>query len=251
VRVLGAASTVEALRALTIPTGGGRYVRWRRSPTSAAARGEQRSFARLDGMPVVGFQVAKTKAASDIAVEDRVEERSSSSRRRTPTSGSRRSSRRRRHPQQLPRHHPRAARGHGAGRPGGVRLPAELAGDGDHRHGHAAGPDPDLRLHGDAGFSLNVITLLALTLVIGILVDDAIVEIENIEKRIERGQTPVARRVRGRRRHRPGGDRDHRGDHRGVPARPPSCPGIAGMFFKEFGLTVAVAVLFSLVVARL
>ena len=40
------------------------------------------------------------------------------------------------------------------------------------------------------GFSLNVITLLGLTLVIGILVDDAIVEIENIEKRIERGATP-------------------------------------------------------------
>src|SRR3546814_2970252 len=39
-------------------------------------------------------------------------------------------------------------------------------------------------------FSLNGITLLALTLVIGILVDDAIVEVENIEKRIEAGQTP-------------------------------------------------------------
>ncbi|HQR89119.1 MAG TPA: efflux RND transporter permease subunit, partial [Caulobacter sp.] len=34
------------------------------------------------------------------------------------------------------------------------------------------------------GFSLNVVTLLGLTLVIGILVDDAIVEIENIEKRV-------------------------------------------------------------------
>src|SRR3546814_18699625 len=39
-------------------------------------------------------------------------------------------------------------------------------------------------------FSLNGITLLALTLVIGILVDDAIVEVENIEKRIEAGQKP-------------------------------------------------------------
>jgi multidrug efflux pump subunit AcrB len=40
------------------------------------------------------------------------------------------------------------------------------------------------------GFSLNGLTLLALTLVIGILVDDAIVEIENIEKRSERGESP-------------------------------------------------------------
>ncbi len=40
------------------------------------------------------------------------------------------------------------------------------------------------------GFNLDSISLLSLTLVIGILVDDAIVEIENIEKRIERGETP-------------------------------------------------------------
>ena len=39
-------------------------------------------------------------------------------------------------------------------------------------------------------YSLNSITLLALTLVIGILVDDAIVEIENIQKYIERGERP-------------------------------------------------------------
>ena len=43
-------------------------------------------------------------------------------------------------------------------------------------------------------FSLNMITLLALTLVIGILVDDAIVEIENIQKRVEAGETPTTRR---------------------------------------------------------
>ncbi|WP_164094085.1 efflux RND transporter permease subunit, partial [Stenotrophomonas maltophilia] len=40
------------------------------------------------------------------------------------------------------------------------------------------------------GFTLNLVSLLALTLVIGILVDDAIVEIENIEKRIESGESP-------------------------------------------------------------
>ena len=40
------------------------------------------------------------------------------------------------------------------------------------------------------GFSLNMVTLLALTLVIGILVDDAIVEIENIEKRVHAGMRP-------------------------------------------------------------
>ena len=74
VRVLGAADTVQGLRELTIPTGGGRYVRLAEIADIGSGPGEQRSFARLDGQPVVGFQVAKTKAASDIAVEDRVKE---------------------------------------------------------------------------------------------------------------------------------------------------------------------------------
>jgi len=47
------------------------------------------------------------------------------------------------------------------------------------------------------GFSLNMISLLALTLVIGILVDDAIVEIENIQKRVEAGQKPYTAAMEG------------------------------------------------------
>ena len=47
------------------------------------------------------------------------------------------------------------------------------------------------------GFSLNVVTLLALTLVIGILVDDAIVEIENIQKRTLAGYTPFRAAMEG------------------------------------------------------
>ncbi len=59
------------------------------------------------------------------------------------------------------------------------------------------------------GFSLNMITLLALTLVIGILVDDAIVEIENIQKRVEAGQSPYEAAIARRRRDRAGGGRHH------------------------------------------
>jgi HAE1 family hydrophobic/amphiphilic exporter-1 len=100
------------------------------------------------------------------------------------------------------------------------------------------------------GFSLNSITLLSLTLVIGILVDDAIVEIENIEKRIERGATPYRAALIG-------------ADSIGLAVVATTATivvvftpvsfmrGIAGQFFKEFGLTVAVSVIFSLVVARL
>src|SRR5262249_50904398 len=97
------------------------------------------------------------------------------------------------------------------------------------------------------GFSLNLVTLLALTLVIGILVDDAIVEIENIEKRVETGQRPYMAAMQG-------------ADAIGLAVvattmaivvvfTPVSfLPGVTGQFFREFGLTVSVAVLFSLLV---
>jgi HAE1 family hydrophobic/amphiphilic exporter-1 len=100
------------------------------------------------------------------------------------------------------------------------------------------------------GFSLNMVTLLALTLVVGILVDDAIVEIENIEKRVARGMRPYQAAIEG-------------ADAIGLAVvattmaivvvfTPVSfMPGIPGQFFREFGLTVSVAVLFSLLVARL
>ena len=57
------------------------------------------------------------------------------------------------------------------------------------------------------GFTLNLITLLALSVVVGILVDDAIVEIENIVRHLRMGKTPLRRRARRRRRDRHRGDR--------------------------------------------
>ena len=52
------------------------------------------------------------------------------------------------------------------------------------------------------GYTLNTVTLLALSLVVGILVDDAIVEVENIERHIQMGKPPM--RPRWRRRTRSG-----------------------------------------------
>ena len=72
VRVLGAANTLAQLRELTIPTGGGRYVKLTDVAEVGDGAGEIRGFARLNGRPVVGFQVMKTRAASDIAVEVRL-----------------------------------------------------------------------------------------------------------------------------------------------------------------------------------
>lgn len=49
------------------------------------------------------------------------------------------------------------------------------------------------------GFSINVLTLLALLLAIGLVVDDAIVVLENIKRRIDLGETPLVAAVRGTR----------------------------------------------------
>lgn len=100
------------------------------------------------------------------------------------------------------------------------------------------------------GYSLNSITLLALTLVIGILVDDAIVEIENIQKYIERGERPYLAALKA-------------SDAIGFAIvaitltiiavfLPVSfIGGFVGKYFVPFGITVSAAVLSSLLVARL
>lgn len=101
-----------------------------------------------------------------------------------------------------------------------------------------------------AGFSLNSITLLALTLVIGVLVDDAIVEVENIVRHLRMGKSPMQAAKEAATEIGPA-----------VIATTltlvavflPTAfmPGIPGKFFKQFGWTATVAVLISLLVARL
>jgi hydrophobe/amphiphile efflux-1 (HAE1) family protein len=99
------------------------------------------------------------------------------------------------------------------------------------------------------GFSLNLVSFLAITLSTGILVDDSIVEIENIARHMRMGRS--AREAAS-----------EAADEIGVAViaisltivaifAPASfMPGIAGQFFKQFGITVAVQVLFSLLAAR-
>ena len=100
------------------------------------------------------------------------------------------------------------------------------------------------------GFSLNMITLLALAVVVGILVDDAIVEVENIDRHLAMGKPPKQAATEA-------------ADEIGLAVIATSAtlaavfipvafmPGIAGKFFLEFGWTAATAVIFSLMVARL
>ena len=103
---------------------------------------------------------------------------------------------------------------------------------------------------GAMGFSLNLVSLLAITLVTGILVDDAIVEIENIVRHMRMGKSAYRAALEA-------------ADEIGLAViaitftivavfAPVSfMGGIAGQYFKQFGLTVAAAVLISLLVARL
>jgi multidrug efflux pump subunit AcrB len=100
------------------------------------------------------------------------------------------------------------------------------------------------------GFSLNLLSLLAMAVVIGILVDDAIVEVENIARHRAMGKS--ARQAAA-----------EAADEIGVAVVATSAtlaavfvpvafmPGQVGKFFREFGWTAATAVLFSLLVARL
>jgi multidrug efflux pump subunit AcrB len=100
------------------------------------------------------------------------------------------------------------------------------------------------------GFSINVVTLLALSLVIGILVDDAIVEVENIVRHLRMGKSPYQAAMEA-------------ADEIGVAVIAitftliavflPTAfmSGIVGKFFKQFGWTAALAVFASLVVARM
>ncbi|URW75316.1 efflux RND transporter permease subunit [Sphingomonas donggukensis] len=100
------------------------------------------------------------------------------------------------------------------------------------------------------GFDLNQMTLLALSLVAGVLVDDAIVEIENIVRHMRMGKSAYQASIDA-------------ADEIGVAVLATTMsivavflpvglmPGVSGQFFKNFGLTVVAAVLMSLAVARL
>ena len=101
-----------------------------------------------------------------------------------------------------------------------------------------------------AGFSLNTVTLLALALVVGILVDDAIVEVENIVRHLKAGKSPKAAA-------------EEAATEIGLAVIATTLTlvavflptafmgGIPGLIFRQFGITAATAIMMSLLVARL
>lgn len=99
------------------------------------------------------------------------------------------------------------------------------------------------------GFNLETITLLALALVIGIIVDDAIVDVENIIRHVENGEKP---RIAALSATNEIGLTVTAATFTAVAVFLPIglMGGVIGQFFKPFGITVSAAMLTSLLVAR-
>lgn len=250
-RVIGETLTVGELRDLSIPLrGGASYVKLADVAEVGDGSAEVRSFARLNGRPVAGFNVVKVDAASEIDVEqgtlaaiDKLE-KANPGLKITKIFSMTDDTKANFHATQdvLLEGMLLAAlvvflflRDWRATVIAALAMPLSLI--------------PTFFVISLLGFSLNTVTLLALTLVIGILVDDAIVEIENIQKRTLAGYTPFRAAMEG-------------ADAIGLAVLATTASivvvflptsfmgGMPGQFFIEFGITVAVAVVFSLAIAR-
>jgi hydrophobe/amphiphile efflux-1 (HAE1) family protein len=251
IRTLAGARTAEALANLKISLANGRQIRLTELGEVRDAAEDPRSFASLNGQPVVSLSVYRSKGASDVEVAREVDEKLEQMQAANPsvtfskiddsvayTEGNYESA--------MHTLLEGAAlaivvvflflRDGRATFIAAVALPLSVI--------------PTFFIVDMMGFSLNLISLLALTLVTGILVDDAIVEIENIVRHMRMGKSPYRASMEA-------------ADEIGLAViaitftivavfAPVSfMGGIAGQYFKQFGLTVAAAVLISLLVARL
>ena len=251
IRTIAGATTLAELGATEIAIPGGRKVRL--SDLGAVTDGvaEPRQFARLDGTPVVAFAVFRAKGASDASVFEEMERRVEKLRQTNPdfeitliadtvtyTVGNFTSAM-----QTLIEGSALAVlvvflflRDWRATIIAALALPLSAI--------------PTFFAVQMLGFSLNLVSLLGITLATGVLVDDAIVEIENIVRHMRMGKSPYRAAMDAAR-------------EIGLAVIAISTTimavfapvsfmgGIAGQYFKQFGLTVAVAVFFSLLVARL
>src|SRR5579864_8829818 len=251
IRVLGEARTAHALGDTQIMLPGGRFARLSDLADVKDSVGEIRALARLNGRPATIFKVFKAKGTSDIKVLDGVEAELAKIKQQNPqvtisqvyTSVDY---------TKATYHSAMSALVEGSIlavlvvflflRDIRATLIAALA--------IPLSAIPTFALMQWVDFSLNQISLLALSLVAGVLVDDAIVEIENIVRHMRMGKSGFQAALDA-------------ADEIGLAVVATSCTiiavflpvsfmgGITGQYFKQFGLTVATAVFFSLLVARL
>lgn len=251
IRTLGDARSVSALEQKTIALSNGRFVKLSDLGTITDTYKEPISFSNFDGNPVVTFAVFRAKGASEVTVADEVQKALDKVKAKNPnvkielvndsvyfTYGNYESA-----IDTLMEGALLAIivvflflRNWRATLISAVALPLSAI--------------PTFWIMDLMGFSLNLVSFLALTLATGILVDDAIVEIENIARHIRMGKTPYRAAIEA-------------ADEIGLAViattftiiavfAPVSfMPGIPGQYFIQFGLTVAFSVFFSLMVARL
>jgi multidrug efflux pump subunit AcrB len=251
VRTIATVQSAEELAAMDIVLSDGRRVRLDQVATVSDTVGEPRSAALLDGRPVVGFEITRSRGAGEVEVAEVV----------------------RRVLEKLNAEHPDITiteafnfvdpvienyegsmvlliegailavivvwlflRDWRATFVSATALPLSAI--------------PTFAVMYLMGFTFNVVTALSLSLVVGILVDDAIVEIENIMRHLRMGKAPFQAAMEA-------------ADEIGLAVIATTftliavflptafMSGVAGKFFVQFGWTAAIAVFFSLVVARL
>ncbi|MBK1722692.1 efflux RND transporter permease subunit [Thiocystis violacea] len=251
VRTLGAVHDIGEIGALDIPLDGGHSVRLDEIARVHDSIAERTAYALLNGRPVVGFSVTRLKGSSEVAVAEAVRAAVDRLRERYPQV--------------------RIAEAYDTVAPvlDNYQGSMELLYEGaflailvvwwflrDWRATLVAAAAlplsiiPTFAAMHWLGFSLNVLTLLSMALVVGILVDDAIVEIENIVRHLRMGKKPIQAATEA-------------ADEIGVAVIATSLTlvavflptgfmgGVPGKFFREFGITAAIAVVFSLAVARM
>ncbi|NPC55448.1 efflux RND transporter permease subunit [Caenimonas soli] len=250
VRTIATVGTADELAALELPLADGRKIRLDQVARLADTVAEQRSLALQDGRRVVGVEVFRSKGASELAVADGV---------RTALA-------------KLSADYPQLSLKQVVDN----SVPVQENFDGsmhllyegailailvvwwflrDWRATLVAAAAlplsaiPAFLGMAAFGFTLNTVTLLALALVVGILVDDAIVEVENISRHLKMGKTPMQAAMEA-------------ADEIGLAVIATTFAlvavflptafmgGIPGKFFKQFGWTAVVAIMASLVVAR-
>lgn len=251
VRTLGAVGTVAEISGLQIPLGNGRHVRLDQVATVRDTHAERSSYALSNGKPVIAFQITRTKGASEVAVVEAVQKSVAKLQAKYPQAEFK---------QAYNTVQPVADNYEGSmhllyeGAILAVLVVFWFLRDWRATLISAAALPlsviPTFAAMHLMGFSLNTVTLLALALVIGILVDDAIVEVENIVRHLRMGKSPIQAATEA-------------ADEIGLAVIATTLAlvavflptafmsGIPGKFFRQFGLTATVAVLASLLVARL
>ncbi|MBS0579026.1 MAG: efflux RND transporter permease subunit [Proteobacteria bacterium] len=251
IRVLGEARSAQGLGDTQIMLPGGRFARLSDLATVRDSVGEIRTLARLNGRPATTFSLFKSKGTSDVSVMKGVDEEIAKIRKENPQVTINQVFTTVTYTEQM-YHSAMSALYEGSIlavfvvflflRDTRATLISALA--------IPLSAIPTFVVMQWLGFTLNSISLLAISLVAGVLVDDAIVEIENIVRHMRMGKSGLQAALDA-------------ADEIGLAVVACSATiiavflpvsfmgGLTGQFFKQFGLTVATAVFFSLLVARL